>query len=90
MKNYENLENVVPMVNEPSQPYSVMNGVSKPGKMTVNEYFDEVWKRVVEKQRSKTIKMIHLQARRMVSHNKKWDYIFHIEEGIVVVDRIMA
>ncbi len=49
MKNYENLENVVPMVNEPSQPYSVMNGVSKPGKMTVNEYFGEVWKRVVEK-----------------------------------------
>lgn len=34
--------------------------------------------------------MINLQARRMVSHNKKWDYIFHIEEGIVVVDRIMA
>ena len=40
--------------------------------------------------RSKTIKMIHSQARRMVSHNKKWDYVFHIEDDIVVVDRIMA
>lgn len=38
MKNYENFENDVPM-----------GGVSKPGRMTVNEYFDEVWKRVVEK-----------------------------------------
>lgn len=40
--------------------------------------------------RSKTIKMIHSQARRMVSHNKKWNYVFHIEDDIVVVDRIMA
>lgn len=40
--------------------------------------------------RSKTIKMIHPQARRMVSHNKKWNYVFHIEDDIVVVDRIMA
>lgn len=52
MKNYENLENDVTMVNEPSQPYSAMDGVSKPGRMTVNEYFDEVWKRVVEKHES--------------------------------------
>lgn len=35
------------------------------------------------------IKRINLQARRMVSHNKKWDYIFHIEDNIVVVDRIL-
>ena len=33
--------------------------------------------------------MIHPQARRMVSHNKKWNYIFHIEDNIVVIDRVM-
>ena len=33
--------------------------------------------------------MIHPQARRMVSHNKKWNYIFHIEDDIVIIDRIM-
>ena len=41
MKNYEDLENEV-----------LKGGVSKPGRMTVNEYFDEVWKRVVEKKNS--------------------------------------
>ena len=51
MKNYEDLENEVPMVNEPSQPNTARK-VSKPGRMTVNEYFDEVWKRVVEKHES--------------------------------------
>ena len=30
----------------------------------------------------------HPNARRMVSHNKKWVYIFHIEDDVVVVDRI--
>lgn len=39
--------------------------------------------------RSKTIKMIHSKARRMVSHNKKWNYIFHIEDDFVIVDRIL-
>ena len=39
--------------------------------------------------RSKTIKTINFQARRMLSHNKKWNYIFHIEDDVVVVDRIM-
>ncbi len=34
--------------------------------------------------------MIHPKARRMVSHNKKWNYIFHVENDIVVVDRVMA
>lgn len=28
---------------------SSFEAVSKPGRMTVNEYFDEVWERVVEK-----------------------------------------
>ena len=36
------------------------------------------------------IKNIHPEARRMLSHNKKWNYIFHIEDEIVVVDRILA
>ena len=30
----------------------------------------------------------HPQARRMVSHNKRWVYIFHIEDETVIVDRI--
>ena len=25
----------------------------------------------------------------MVSHNKRWDYVFHIEEDYVIVDRII-
>lgn len=48
-----------------------------------------VYADVYFKSRSKTIKIIHPQARRMVSHNKKWNYIFHIEDDVVVVDRIM-
>jgi hypothetical protein len=35
------------------------------------------------------IRAIHPQARRMVSHNKRWAYIFHIEGDLVVVDRIL-
>ena len=34
------------------------------------------------------IRAIHPRARRMVSHNRKWVYVFHIEDGVVVVDRI--
>lgn len=30
----------------------------------------------------------HPRARRMNSHNKRWVYIFHIEDETVVVDRI--
>lgn len=48
-----------------------------------------VYADVYYQSRSKTIKKIHPQARRMVSHNKKWNYIFHIEDDVVVVDRIM-
>ncbi|MBQ8704430.1 MAG: type II toxin-antitoxin system RelE/ParE family toxin [Bacteroidales bacterium] len=36
------------------------------------------------------IRRFHPKARRMVSHNKKWAYIFHIEEDRVVVDRIIS
>lgn len=39
--------------------------------------------------RSATIRQVHPRARRMVSHNKKWVYIFYIEDDIVVVDRIL-
>lgn len=38
---------------------------------------------------SKTLLAIHPLARRMVSHNRRWDYVFHIEDGFVIVDRIL-
>ena len=40
--------------------------------------------------KSKVIKAIHPEARRMLSHNHKWNYVFHIEGNLVVVDRIIA
>ncbi len=49
MKDYKVVENDVAMMAEPSQSYAAVEKVSKSGRMTVNEYFDEVWKRVVEK-----------------------------------------
>lgn len=52
MKDYKVVDNDVAMVAEPSQSYEVIGKVSKPGRMTVNEYFDEVWERVVEKHES--------------------------------------
>lgn len=39
--------------------------------------------------RSKTIQAIHPNARRMVSHNHKWAFVFHIEGDAVFVDRIL-
>lgn len=38
---------------------------------------------------SRTLLLIHPNARRMVSHNRRWMYIFHVEEDIVIVDRII-
>lgn len=38
---------------------------------------------------SRTFLQIHPQARHMVSHNRRWDYVFHIEENFVIVDRII-
>ena len=38
---------------------------------------------------SKTLLIIHPDARRMVSHNHRWLYVFHIEENFVIVDRIL-
>ena len=39
---------------------------------------------------SKQIRSIHPQARRMVSHNKRWVYIFHLEGDFAIVDRILS
>jgi plasmid stabilization system protein ParE len=38
---------------------------------------------------SKTILEVHPKARRMVSHNHKWVYVFHIEGDTVFVNRIL-
>ena len=38
---------------------------------------------------SKTIRSVHPRARRMISHNHKWVYVFHIEGDTVLVDRIL-
>ena len=38
---------------------------------------------------SKTLLLIHPNARRMVSHNRRWIYVYHIEENVVIVDRIL-
>ena len=38
---------------------------------------------------SSTLRRIHPEARRMVSHNRKWIYVYHIEEAFVIVDRIL-
>ena len=34
------------------------------------------------------IRQYHPKARRMVSHNRRWCFIFHVEEDTVIVDRI--
>lgn len=38
---------------------------------------------------SKYLRLIHPKARRMVSHNRRWIYVFHIESSFVIVDRIL-
>ena len=38
---------------------------------------------------SMVIKQFHKDARRMISHNKKWNYIFHVNGDYVIVDRII-
>ena len=38
---------------------------------------------------STTIQQIHPKARRMVSHNHRRIYVYHIEENIVIVYRII-
>lgn len=39
--------------------------------------------------RSVVLRRIHPKARRMLSHNRKWNYVFHIQDDLVVVDRIL-
>jgi len=36
-----------------------------------------------------TLRQIHPKARRMVSHNRRWIYVFHIDGPFVIVDRIL-
>ena len=38
---------------------------------------------------SATLRLIHPEARRMVSHNRKWVYVYHIDGSFVIVDRIL-
>ena len=38
---------------------------------------------------SATLREIHPKARRMLSHNRRWIYVFHTEETYVIVDRIL-
>ena len=51
------------------------------GRMSVDEYFDELWSMYLKKREN---------LRAWVSHNKRWVYIFHIENDTVVIDRIKA
>ena len=39
--------------------------------------------------RSITLRRIHPQARQLLSHNRRWNYVFHIVGDFVVVDRII-
>ena len=39
--------------------------------------------------RSPKIRAIHPHVRRMVSHNLKWAFVFHIDGDTVFVDRIL-
>lgn len=38
---------------------------------------------------SATLRLIHPEARRMVSHNRKWIYVYHIDSSYAIVDRIL-
>ena len=38
---------------------------------------------------SATLRKIHPDARRMVSHNRKWMYVYHIDGPFAIVDRIL-
>ena len=37
---------------------------------------------------SKTLRQVHPDIRRMISHNRRWIYLYHIEGDYVIVDRI--
>ena len=48
-----------------------------------------IFANLYKKTSSKTFLQIHPEARHMVSHNRCWDYVFHVEDEFVVVDRII-
>lgn len=48
-----------------------------------------VYAKCMSRTTSKTLRLIHPDAIRMVSHNRKWNYIYHIVEDVVIVDRII-
>ena len=37
---------------------------------------------------SRTLRQVHPDIRRMISHNRRWIYLYHIEGDYVIVDRI--
>ncbi len=41
------------------------------------------------KSTSLTLRQIHPGARRIVSHNRRWIYVYHIDSNFVIVDRIL-
>lgn len=43
----------------------------------------------INESQSRIIKGVHPNAKRMISHNRKWNYVFHIENDTVVIDRIL-
>lgn len=38
---------------------------------------------------SRTLRLIHPEVRRMVSHNRRWIYLYHIDGDFAIVDRIL-
>ena len=83
-------------VEEPKLPYGVKNNSETPSlqssrkarimenTVSVDEFFDDLISLVRSDYES-----IWCNARRMVSHNRRWIYIYHIEEDVVIVDRII-
>ena len=37
------------------------------------------------KSKSQTLRQIHPEARRMMSHNRRWIYVYHIESKFVIL-----
>ena len=52
-------------------------------------YTLSVFADLYQESRYEAVRRCHPHARRMVSHNRKWAYVFHIESDVVVVDRIL-
>lgn len=52
-------------------------------------YTLSVFADLYQESRYEAVRRCHPHARRTVSHNRKWAYVFHIESDVVVVDRIL-